>query len=64
MQDWVSGKSVRACGECLAAMDIPCGPIATVEQFAGEPNLLHRGMIHFLRDPVSESPTHGAEYAV
>ena len=53
VQQWVIGKNARECVECLSAIDIPCGPIVTVGQFAHEPNLQHRRMIHHLLDPVS-----------
>jgi crotonobetainyl-CoA:carnitine CoA-transferase CaiB-like acyl-CoA transferase len=53
VQRWVTTQSVNDCVQCLCAINIPCGPIATVAQLAGEPNLRHRRMIHHLVDPVT-----------
>ena len=53
VERWSTTLPVLACVEKLSAVDIPCGPIATVEQLSREPNLLHRGMVHELTDPLS-----------
>ena len=50
---WVRTLRVNDCVECLCAINVPCGPVATVAQLATEPNLRHRHMIQRLVDPVS-----------
>ncbi|MPZ45608.1 MAG: CoA transferase [Betaproteobacteria bacterium] len=55
VQDWVSAQPVMKCIERLSAIEIACGPILTVPQLAGEPNLLHRHTVRRLFDPVDQS---------
>lgn len=57
VQRWVSGQTVRACIECLAAIDVACGPIVTIAELAREQNLVHRGMIRSLHDPLTGRET-------
>lgn len=57
VQGWVSEQTVHACIERLGAIDIACGPIITIDQLAREENLIHRGMIRRLHDPLAGRET-------
>jgi len=51
---WVSRRTVDECVELLTKHVIPVSGILAREAIAAEPNLLHRGMIHEYRHPVSK----------
>ncbi len=53
VQKWTGRLSLDACLQALAEAQIPSGPIVTVEALATEPNVVHRGMVRAVDDPVS-----------
>ena len=50
---WVRGRSAKACLDALMKARIPCAPIAVVDGFPREANLIHRGMNKALPDPTT-----------
>jgi crotonobetainyl-CoA:carnitine CoA-transferase CaiB-like acyl-CoA transferase len=49
VQDWVGLHTIERCVEVLGGIDIPCGPVTTVEGFPREANLDHRRAIRQLQ---------------
>lgn len=45
VQGWVEQRSIASCVERLLALGIPCGPVAPLDVFPRESNLVHRGMV-------------------
>ena len=45
VQAWVGEFTIAQCVESLSALGIPCGPVAPIDGFPQEANLLHRAMI-------------------
>lgn len=54
MQDWIGQQSIATCVETFSKAGIACGPVAPVEGYPREANLIHRGMIRELRVGASD----------
>ena len=50
---WVGPRTVADCVAQFGAAVIPCGPIVRIEGHPRENNLIHRGMVRLVTDPVS-----------
>lgn len=50
---WTAAHTIEQCIARLSEIDIACGPIVTLEQLPGEPNLVHRKMIRRVLEPLS-----------
>ena len=48
MQDWVALRSIATCVEAFSEAGIACGPVAPVDGYPREANLIHRGMVREL----------------
>lgn len=53
VQNWMSRLTMDECLERLGRIDIPCGPIVTIDKLFAHENLLHRDMVHRSFDPLS-----------
>ena len=45
VQAWTAGRGIGDCVALLSAQGIPCGPVAPLDVYPREANLLHRGMV-------------------
>ena len=56
VQSWVERRSVEECVERFGKLGLPCGPVARVDGFPREANLVHRLMVHETQDPLTGRP--------
>ncbi len=55
---WVASVGTGECLKAVSAQGIPCSSIIALSDLPAEPNLVHRGMVHRVADPISGRMVH------
>lgn len=53
VQSWVDCHSMDECVARFSELGLPCGPVARIDGYPREANLVHRRMVHETQDPVT-----------